>query len=58
MLAGSGLLSLWFWPGQSGFAMQEGLLRVSKIGAIRLVLNRPLVGTIKTLTVRRTPGGK
>src|ERR1044071_1910975 len=32
---------------QSGFALQDGLLKVSKIGAIRLVLHRPIEGTIK-----------
>jgi putative transposase len=43
---------------QSGFAVQNRLLRVSKIGAIRLVLHRPIEGTIKTLTLRRVPSGK
>jgi putative transposase len=43
---------------QSGFAIQDSLLRVSKIGAIRLVLHRPITGTSKTLTLRRVPSGK
>ncbi len=43
---------------QSGFAVQDSLLRVSKIGVIRLVLHRPIEGTIKTLTLRRVPSGK
>jgi putative transposase len=43
---------------QSGFAIQDSLLRVSKIGAIRVVLHRPLEGTMKTLTLRHTPSGK
>jgi putative transposase len=43
---------------QSGFAVQERLLRVSKIGGLRLVLHRAIEGTIKTLTVRRTRSGK
>ena len=43
---------------QSGFAVQERLLRVSKIGGLRLVLHRAIEGTIKTLTLRRTPSGK
>jgi putative transposase len=43
---------------QSGFAVEERLLRVSKIGVLRLVLHRPIAGTIKTLTLRRTPSGK
>jgi putative transposase len=43
---------------QSGFAVQGGLLRVSKIGVLRLVLHRPIEGTIKTLTLRRVASGK
>ena len=43
---------------QSGFAVEERLLRVSKIGVLRLVLHRPLAGPINTLTLRRTPSGK
>jgi putative transposase len=43
---------------QSGFALTDSLLRLSKIGALRLVLHRPVQGTIKTLTLRRTPTGK
>ncbi len=43
---------------QSGFAVHDSLLRVSKIGALRLVLHRSIAGTIKTLTLRRTPSGK
>lgn len=43
---------------QSGFAVHDSLLRVSKIGALRLVLHRPIEGTVKTLTLRRVPSGK
>jgi putative transposase len=43
---------------QSGFAVQDSLLRVSKIGALRLVFHRPIDGTIKTLTLRRVASGK
>jgi putative transposase len=43
---------------QFGFAIDGSLLRVSKIGVLRLVLHRPIEGTIKTLTVRRVPSGK
>ena len=39
---------------QSGFAVQDSLVSLSKIGSIRMVLHRPIEGTIKTLTVRRT----
>ena len=43
---------------QSGFAVHDSLLRVSKIGVLRMVLHRPIVGTIKILTLRRIPSGK
>jgi putative transposase len=43
---------------QSGFSVDGSLLRVSKIGVLRLILHRPMEGTIKTLTVRRVPSGK
>ena len=43
---------------QSGFRVQDSLVSLSKIGSIRMVLHRPIEGTIKTVTVRRTPTGK
>jgi putative transposase len=43
---------------QSGFAVRDGLLKVSKIGTICLVRHRAIEGTIKTLTLRRVPSGK
>jgi putative transposase len=43
---------------QSGFAVEGRLLHVSKIGVLRLVLHRPMEGTIKTLTLKRVPCGK
>jgi len=43
---------------QSGLRVQDGLLHVSKIGALRMILHRPIDGTIKTLTLRRVPSGK
>ena len=43
---------------QSGFRVEDALVSLSKIGSIRLVLHRPIEGTIKTVTVRRTPTGK
>lgn len=43
---------------QSGFAVQDNLLHVSKIGALRMVLHRPIEGTVKTLTLRRVASGK
>ena len=38
---------------QSGFAFQQGKLRLSKIGDVAICLHRPIDGTIKTCTVRR-----
>ena len=43
---------------QSGFALRDGLLQLSKIGTLRLVLHRAIEGPIKTLTIRRVPSGK
>ena len=41
---------------QSGFGFCEGRLRLSKIGDVPLVLHRPIIGTIKTCTLRRQSG--
>ena len=38
---------------QSGFRICENKLVLSKIGAVKIVLHRPMEGQIKTLTVRR-----
>ena len=43
---------------QSGFRVQDSLVALSKIGSIRMVLHRPIEGTMKTVTVRRTPTGQ
>ncbi len=43
---------------QSGFGFHQGKLRLSKIGDIAIHLHRPIDGTIKTCTVRRTATGK
>ncbi len=43
---------------QSGFALEGHEVRLSKIGRVRLVLHRPLEGTIKTCCIRRTSTGK
>jgi putative transposase len=43
---------------QSGFALQGQVVRLSKIGTVRLVLHRPIEGSIKTCCVRRTSTGK
>jgi len=43
---------------QSGFKLDGDRLHLSKIGDVRIVLHRPIEGTIKTLTVRRSSTGK
>ena len=43
---------------QHGFQIEGNRLHLSKIGDIKIVLDRPLRGTIKTLTVKRCPSGK
>jgi len=43
---------------QSGFALDGRDLHLSKIGDLRVILHRPVEGTIKTLTIRRSSTGK
>jgi putative transposase len=43
---------------QSGFALDGNVVRLSKIGKVRLVLHRPVEGTIKTCCIRRSSTGK
>ena len=43
---------------QSGFRVEDARVSLSKIGSIRMVVHRPITGTIKTVTVRRTPTRK
>ncbi|HBY93731.1 MAG: transposase [Ardenticatenaceae bacterium] len=45
---------------QFGFSLESDKRRhnLSKIGDVKIVLHRPVEGTIKTLTIRRTPTGK
>ena len=43
---------------QSGFAIESGKLKLSKIGRVKIKLHRPLEGKIKTLTITRTSTGK
>ncbi|MDP3703249.1 MAG: transposase, partial [Candidatus Omnitrophota bacterium] len=54
---GKGRYDSFTYP-QLGFALQDGGLHVSKIGALNIRLHREIVGTIKTLTLRRTSTGK
>jgi putative transposase len=42
---------------QSGFELLDNGLLISKIGAVRIVLHRPIEGRIKTLTVQRDAVG-
>ena len=43
---------------QYGFKLDGDRLHLSKIGDVRVVLHRPVEGTIKTLTIRRSSTGK
>jgi putative transposase len=47
-----------FTYAQSGFALKDGKLRLSKIGSLRIKLHRPLEGKVKTLTITRSATGK
>lgn len=42
---------------QSGFKLDDNALVLSKIGNIKIKLHRPIVGAIKTLTIRRDACG-
>lgn len=42
---------------QSGFAIKDGRLLLSKIGPIRIKFHRPIVGTMKTCTLSKNPSG-
>jgi putative transposase len=43
---------------QSGFALKDGKLRLSKIGDVKIKLHRPIAGKVKTLTITRSATGK
>jgi putative transposase len=43
---------------QSGFKLERDRLMLSKLGAVRMVLHRPVKGTVKTCCVRRISTGK
>lgn len=43
---------------QSGFRVESGRVFLSKIGHVKAVIHRPLEGTIKTATVRKSATGK
>ena len=50
---GKGRYDSFTYP-QSGFKLDGDRLHLSKIGDVRVVLHRPIEGTIKTLTIRRS----
>src|SRR5215211_4262251 len=43
---------------QSGFSIESGKLRLSKIGRVKIKLHRPIEGKIKTCTITRSSTGK
>jgi putative transposase len=54
---GRGRYTSFTYP-QSGFKASETSVSLSKIGKVRSVIHRPIQGTIKTCTVKKTPTGK
>jgi len=54
---GEGRYDSFTYP-QMGFKLDGDTLHLSKIGDLKVVLHRPIEGTIKTLTMRRTSTGK
>jgi putative transposase len=43
---------------QAGWKLVGRYLTITRVGKFKLFLSRPIEGTIKTVTVRRVPGGK
>jgi len=54
---GKGRYDSFTYP-QSGFKLDGDRLRLSKIGDVKIILHRPIEGTIKTCTVMRSSTGK
>ncbi len=54
---GKGRYDSFTYP-QYGFKLDGDRLHLSKIGDVRIVLHRPVEGTIKTLAIRRSSTGK
>lgn len=42
---------------QSGFSLSDGVIKLSKIGAVRLKLHREIQGKIKTCTIKKNKSG-
>lgn len=47
-----------FTYSQSGFAIKDNKLKLSKIGNIKIVLHRAIIGSIRTCTIKKAPTGK
>jgi putative transposase len=43
---------------QAGFKLLKNVVQLSKIGGVKIKLHRPIEGTVKTCTVRRSTTGK
>lgn len=43
---------------QSGYSLNDNMLRLSKIGLVKVVLHRPLEGQVKTCTIKLSTTGK
>jgi putative transposase len=43
---------------QFGFRLDDGVLRLSKVGDVRIIQHRPIEGKVKTLTVARSRAGR
>jgi len=54
---GKGRYDSFTYP-QYGFRLEGDRLHLAKIAGVRIVLHRPIEGTIKTLTIRRSSTGK
>jgi putative transposase len=54
---GKGRYDSFTYP-QSGFKLEGDHLHLSKIGDVKILLHRPIEGTIKTLTICRSSTGK
>ena len=41
-----------------GFSLEDGYLKLFKIGNVRIIQHRQIEGEVKTLTIKREPSGK
>jgi putative transposase len=55
---GPGWYDSFTYPQATAFRLEGQWLDLSKIGRVQLIAHRPIDGTIKTLTIRRTRTGK